>query len=166
MNEQQETLISEQEPVISERDTSVADERVSEASAMPAAFSQEEHEALRTEVERLRGEVTRLSALQERARAEMDEFCSLFPSVSLASLPPEVREQVDAGVPLPAAYALFEKREAHRAAAGKKSADGAWRGMNETAGGEYYSPAEVKGMSQKEVHKNYKKIIESMKHWK
>ncbi|MBE6662238.1 MAG: hypothetical protein E7606_03020 [Ruminococcaceae bacterium] len=159
MSENQEIVtIEETEPV--------AEEVVNEPAAEEVNQSPGENEALRAEVERLRGEVTRLSAWQERTRSEMEEFCSLFPSVSLASLPPEVREQVDAGVPLPAAYALFEKRETYRAAAGKKSADSAWRGMNETAGGDYYSPAEVKGMSQKEVHKNYKKIIESMKHWK
>ncbi len=160
MSENEEILTVEEDVAV------VEEESASEPAVEAVTQSREENDALRAEVERLRGEVTRLSALQERARSEMDEFCSLFPSVSLASLPHEVREQVDAGVPLPAAYALFEKREAYRAAAGKKSADSAWRGMNETAGGDYYSPAEVKGMSQKEVHKNYKKIIESMKHWK
>lgn len=118
------------------------------------------------EIERLQGEVTRLSELQARSREEIDEFCSLFPSVPLSALPDEVRRQVDEGVPLPAAYALFEKREAFRRDAGKKSAERSWHGMNEAASGDYYSPAEVRSMSQKEVHKNYKKIIESMKHWK
>ncbi len=34
-------------------------------------------------------------------------------------------------------------------------------------GGEtqYFSPAEVRAMSQGEVHANYKKILESMKRW-
>lgn len=121
---------------------------------------------LQAEIERLQGEVSRLNELQRRSRGELDEFCLLYPSVSLASLPSEVREAVDSGVPLAAAYALFEKREAHRAEAGKKSAEGSWRGMNDASASGYYSPAEVRGMSQKEVHKNYKKIMESMKHWK
>lgn len=121
---------------------------------------------MQAEIERLRGEVARLTEWQTRSRGELDEFCLLFPNVPLSALPDEVRGQVDAGVPLAAAYALFEKREAHRRDAGKKSAERSWHGMNESAGGEYYSPEEVKSMSQKEVHKNYKKIIESMKHWK
>ncbi|MBO5306310.1 MAG: hypothetical protein J6B12_06055 [Clostridia bacterium] len=147
-----------------------AAEQAEERSYAPDPAEQtgvsEENEALRAEVERLRGEVTRLGELQARSRAELDEFCALFPTVSLASLPDEVRTQVDGGVPLAAAYALFEKREACRTAAGKRSAEQSWRGMNDQSDGEYYSPAEVKSMSQKEVHKNYKKIIESMKHWK
>ena len=135
----------------------------SETEATPVGDDRAE---LRAEVERLQGEVSRLNELQKRARGELDEFCLLFPNVPLSSLPSEVREAADGGVPLAAAYALFEKREAHRAAVGKKSAEGSWRGMNEGGLGEYYSPAEVRGMSQKEVHKNYKKIMESMKHWK
>lgn len=143
-------------------------EALSEAEAAPAVQAAEavvEDGELTAELERLRGEVARLTSLQERARAELDEFCALFPTVSPAALPDEVRRQVDEGVPLPAAYALYERREAYRAAAGKKSAERSWRGMNEASGGDYFTPAEVKGMSQKEVHKHYKKIIESMKHW-
>ena len=144
-------------------------EAVEESTAVDAAVVEAEADdraALTAEIDRLRGEVARLGELQARSRSELDEFCLLFPGVPFSSLPVEVREAVDGGVPLAAAYALFEKREAHRAAAGKKSAEGSWRGMNESAAGEYYSPAEVRGMSQKEVHKNYKKIMESMKHWK
>ena len=122
--------------------------------------------ALRTEIERLQGEITRLTELQNRSKQELDEFCTLFPRVSPSELPPEVRQQTEAGVPLAAAYALYEKREAVRREAGKKSAEQSWHSMKDSAGGDYYSPSEVRSMSQKEVHKNYKKIIESMKHWK
>lgn len=135
-------------------------------SAAEAPPNTDDRARLEAEIERLQGEVSRLNELQRRSRGELDEFCLLFPNVPLSSLPSEVREAVDGGVPLAAAYALFEKREAHLAAAGKKSAEGSWRGMNESGSGDYYSPAEVRGMSQKEVHKNYKKIMESMKHWK
>ncbi len=122
--------------------------------------------ALRAEIDRLQGEITRLTELQNRSRQELDEFCTLFPSVSPSNLPSEVRQQIDSGVPLAAAYALFEKRETLRRERGKKNAEHSWHGMKDSVGGEYYSPSEVRSMSQKEVHKNYKKIIESMKHWK
>ena len=69
-------------------------------------------------------------------------------------------------IALAAAYALYEKREALRRENSKKNAEHSWHSMKDGAGGEYYSPSEVRSMSQKEVHKNYKKIIESMKHWK
>lgn len=139
-------------------------EVVSVATESP--LPEDDSASLHAEIERLQGEVRRLNEIQARSRQELDEFCSLYPHISLSALPDEVRQQADAGVPLSAAYALFEKREAYRREAGKKSAESSWRGMNGSASGEYYSPAEVKGMSQKEVHKNYKKIIESMKHWK
>lgn len=126
----------------------------------------DETSALRTEIERLQGEVTRLTELQNRSRQELDEFCTLFPQVSPSDLPPEVRQQTESGVPLAAAYALYEKREAVRREASKKSAEHSWHSMKDNGGGDYFSPSEVKSMSQKEVHKNYKKIIESMKHWK
>ena len=147
--------------------TEVEAAEVNEAeAAMPPENAEGDRMALEAEIERLRGEVARLGELQARSRGELDEFCLLFPSVPLSALPGEVREAVDGGVPLAAAYALYEKREAHRAAAGKRSAEGSWRGMSESGGGEYYSPAEVREMSQKEVHKNYRRIMESMKHWK
>ena len=131
--------------------------------------AQEEHDetiALRTEIDRLQGEIARLTELQKRSKQELDEFCTLFPRVSPSELPPEVRQQTESGVPLAAAYALYEKREALRRENSKKNAEHSWHSMKDGAGGEYYSPSEVRSMSQKEVHKNYKKIIESMKHWK
>lgn len=126
----------------------------------------DEASELRAEIDRLQGEITRLTELQNRSRQELDEFCTLFPSVSPSELPPEVRQQTESGVPLAAAYALYEKREAHRRENGKKNAEHSWHGMKDSTGGEYYTPSEVRSMSQKEVHKNYKKIMESMKHWK
>ena len=128
--------------------------------------SPDEASSLRAEIDRLQGEITRLTELQSRSRQELDEFCTLFPSVSPTDIPPEVRQQTESGVPLAAAYALYEKREARRRENGKKNAEHSWHGMKDGAGGEYYTPAEVRSMSQKEVHKNYKKIMESMKHWK
>ncbi len=118
------------------------------------------------EIERLRGEVGRLQEWQSRSRQELDEFCTLFPGISIVGLPPEVQEEMARGVPPAAAYALFEKRESARKNAEKRSAERSWHGMKEHGGEEYFSPAEVRAMTQKEVHKNYKKIMESMKHWK
>ncbi len=128
--------------------------------------SEQTTEELVAEIERLRGELGRLTEWQSRSRRELDEFCTLFPGVSLAGLPEEVRASVDAGVPMAAAYALYEKREAARKSAGKKSAELSWHGMNHAGGEDYFTPSDVRSMSQKEVHKNYKKIMESMKHWK
>lgn len=137
-----------------------------ETEVTSAGETPDETLALRTEIDRLQGEIARLTELQNRRGQELDEFCTLFPNVSLSELPPEVRQQTESGVPLAAAYALYEKREALRRENSKKNAEHSWHSMKDGAGGEYYSPSEVRSMSQKEVHKNYKKIIESMKHWK
>lgn len=156
--------MTDQEEILSTDDESITAD--SPEQPIPEETAPDNTSALRAEIERLQGEVTRLSDLQTRSRQELDEFCSLFPGVPVSGLPDEVQKQVDGGVPLPAAYALYEKREAMRQSATRKSAERSWHGMRDASSGEYFSPAEVRSMSQKEVHKNYKKIMESMKHWK
>ena len=157
------------EQQITAPETSESIENITPPEESDGTAAQEEHDetiALRTEIERLQSEITRLNELQNRSKQELDEFLALFPHVSPSDLPPEVRQQTESGVPLAAAYALYEKREALRRENSKKNAEHSWHSMKDGAGGEYYSPSEVRSMSQKEVHKNYKKIMESMKHWK
>jgi seryl-tRNA synthetase len=157
---------AEQTETPTEPTNETTNESTNESSVTPTQDTPDETLSLRTEIERLQGEIARLTELQNRRGQELDEFCTLFPNVSLSELPPEVRQQTESGVPLAAAYALYEKREALRRENSKKNAEHSWHSMKDGAGGEYYSPSEVRSMSQKEVHKNYKKIMESMKHWK
>lgn len=110
-----------------------------------------------------------LLCAQERAAREYDEFCSLFPKMTLSELPDSVRDSVREGVPLLAAAALYELRRlrADEAAAAANAANSELSFTLEKGGvtDVFFSPEEVREMSPSEVRTNYKKIIESMNHW-
>ena len=102
---------------------------------------------------------------------EYDEFKRLFPGVSVRDLPDAVRESVNSGVPLAAAYALFEKRRAAELADAEnvnlRNREFSTGSVKETASNEvYYSPREVREMTPDEVHNNFSAILKSMDHWK
>lgn len=129
----------------------------------------EEIDRLQREIVSLREALAKKEAEETRALSELEEFGRLFPSVSVKNLPDEVLSSLGKGIPLAAAYALYEKKsemarlsaEAINRANAKKSAG---RAGTDTAG-EYFSPDEVRAMSQKQVRANYTRIRESMKHW-
>ena len=120
----------------------------------------------------LREEIATLRALVETRRevpAELTEsFRSLYPDVSRADIPDAVFEEAQAGLPLEAAYALYERREALRKQAAERvnrqNAVGGW-GRADGAGEDFLSPDEVREMTPAEVRRNYARIVESMKHW-
>ena len=102
---------------------------------------------------------------------EYDEFKRLFPGVSVKDLPDAVRESVNSGVPLAAAYALFEKRRAAELADAEnvnlRNREFSTGSVKEAASNEvYYSPREVREMTPDEVHNNFSAILKSMDHWK
>ena len=102
---------------------------------------------------------------------EYDEFKRLFPGVSVKDLPESVRESVNSGVPLAAAYALFEKRRAAELVDAetvnlRNRSLSAGSVNDATSNDIYYSPREVREMSPDEVHKNFSAILRSMDHWK
>ena len=127
--------------------------------------------------ERLAGELASLKESIENERAEnrrmmgeYSEFSELFPDVSLKSVSESVWEDVKKGIPLAAAYALYDRKNelAARCAAAVNE-----RNSRESAGAvkgggsdEYYSPAEVRAMSHSDVRANFDKIMASMKKWK
>lgn len=107
---------------------------------------------------------------QEKASHEYSEFCSLFPGVTLDSLPDTVCDDIRAGIPLSAAYALYERRRDRDAElAATVNGRNAAKSFKLTKSGSddsYFSFDEVKQMSQHEVRTNYDKILLSMRHWK
>ncbi len=106
---------------------------------------------------------------RERADREYDEFTQLFPEMSLSELPDSVVEGVQSGLTLCAACALYERRrdralvEAERA--NDENRERSFVLHSDGGNDPYFSQDEVREMSPGEVHKNYKKIIESMNHW-
>ncbi|MBO7249740.1 MAG: hypothetical protein J6V42_00510 [Clostridia bacterium] len=128
-----------------------------------------DREALKAEIESLKAELDIRSKVRERYVAEFREFSEIFGKDTLDNVPESVWERVEAGVPLAAAYALYEKKNAllleKAEAVNKKNAAMTTGEINNATVSGFFSPSEVKAMSAKEVRKNYDLIIESMKKW-
>ena len=136
------------------------------APAPPAP--EEQLRQLRDELKQLRAEMAQRDALLSRMGAECEEFHTLYPQTPISSLPDNVWADVKQGVPLAAAYALAERRRAYTEAL----ADSTNRQNQKCSSGalsstenEYFSPAEVRSMTQAEVRTNYQKIMRSMQKW-
>lgn len=129
---------------------------------------EEETAILKARIAELERMIAEKDALVARVTAECEEFEGCFPDVPIGTVPDEVWEKVHAGVPLAAAYALYEKkRESRKLAAeacnSRNAAQSA--GIPAPGGAKYFSPAEVRAMSRKEVRENYDRIFDSMRHW-
>ena len=125
-------------------------------------------ETLLARIDELERTLAEREQLAERMTRECEEFEAYFPEISLRSLPESVWTQVHAGVPLAAAYALYErglqnqKKKAEEQAARAKNCSVGLPGAGEE---HYFSPAQVRAMSRREVRENYDRIFESMRHW-
>ena len=127
-----------------------------------------DNQELMNEIERLKAELAQKDAMAERLAREGEEFHALYPDANMQDLPDSVWQDVGRGIPIAAAYALFERRrytteqkalEYNHANARRSS------GSLEPTAPDYYSPAEVRAMSQSEVRANYDKIMRSMQKW-
>ena len=124
---------------------------------------------LESEISQLEGELERKREETDRKAREYSEFKELFPHADMSELSPEVLAMVDGGVPLCAAYALYEKRlsakNAAVAAHNNATRQGGFGSVGRGAEEEFYTPDEVRAMTQSEVKRNYQKILRSMKNW-
>jgi hypothetical protein len=143
--------------------------QASENEATVEDNAAESVESLKSEIDRLRAELEESHALNQKITDDISEFHRLFPSIELDSIPDEVRDGVRSGVPLAASYALYEKRLAAERerieAINRRNAQRSSGAAGKNTQKEYFSPEEVRAMSQSEVRENYKKIIDSMKKW-
>ncbi len=120
--------------------------------------------ALRERVRELETEIES----HERVGRECEEFEAYFPDVPLRGVPDEVWARVRSGVPLSAAYALYEarcRREREAARREEERTAAMSVGIPDEAERDYFSPAQVRAMSRREVRENYDRIFESMRHW-
>ena len=126
-------------------------------------------EALREEISLLRRSLEEKNMAYERMSREIGEFSELFPDKNVSSLPDSVWESVRNGVPLAAAYALYEKRITARAAEAERvnarNSDSSTGPIGKNSDESFFTPDEVRAMSRSEVRQNYSKILESMQKW-
>ena len=124
---------------------------------------------LRAELDSLKKELEEKKSAFERISRDIGEFSELFPTHSINSIPDSVWESVKSGIPLAAAYALYEKKTSARldvaARVNSKNNELSTGAVGRSSTENFYTPDEVRSMSRSEVRKNYSKIIESMKKW-
>ncbi len=125
---------------------------------------------LKEEIDRLRSLLLQKELEQKKVMQEMEEFSRLFPNTSVREIPNEVWQDVDTGIPLSAAYALYEKKNRidrlHAEEINRRNAAHSAGNAGVHTPNEYFSPDEVRAMSPSEVREHYKKIRESMKKWR
>ena len=123
----------------------------------------------KAEIEALKLMLEKKNKEYERIFLELTEFAMVFPKIAIESIPGEVFDSMKSGVPLSAAYALYEKKketdENNIREVNRLNAERSAGAISSGADGGYYSPDEVRKMTAKEVKKNYNLIIESMKKW-
>lgn len=139
-----------------------------EATTEPSGEAAATMETLTARVRELEQELEMRRTLADRMTRECEEFEQYFPDVSLRTLPDSVWSQVHAGVPLAAAYALYERGVQNQERAAEEQAarrDALSTGLPGAAQASYFSPSQVRAMSRQEVRENYDRIFESMRHW-
>ena len=167
MNE--ETVIITEDNPISAEDIANTEAVTEQIETDTTDTEADETAVLRKELEALKIELEEKKKTFERMSREIGEFSEIFPERSVSSIPDSVWESVKAGIPLAAAYALYERKNAVRADTASRINErngSVSTGSVGRAGTEnFYTPDEVRAMSRSEVRKNYSKIIESMKKW-
>ena len=166
MNEN-ETLTEE---IIDEALPSLEEEQVPDITTEEEpSIEFEDIKALKEQLAALQLQLEESRAMYDKFHADCMEFSQLYPSVSLSSIPDSIWDSVRSGVPLAAAYALAEKKEA---LANTKAENVNSKNKSLSSGSltpskreEFFSPAEVRAMSAPEVRANYAKIIASMSKW-
>lgn len=122
--------------------------------------------ALRKESRAAKRKKDKETALQ----SEIEAFHVQFPEVKADDIPADVWDDVSSGTDLLHAYALWYLTDRHKDDhAEEVNKETAFRSASVKNGGSTepsFSREEVEKMSPKEVSKNFKNILHSMKNWK
>lgn len=145
-------------------------EEAEEQSEIPTVEELDERRQLLEErILELEGELERKKAETDKKACEYAEFKELYPNVDVDELDPEVNEMVNNGVPLAAAYALYEKKQEKRnsaaAAHNKTTKNEGFGSLGKNTENEFFTPDEVRAMTRADVRKNYQRILRSMENW-
>ncbi len=127
------------------------------------------YEALLSETSESSAELEKRKAEAKERERQLKELYELFPNCDAGALPESVWQSAREGNSLAASYALYvcraKKRENEIKNVNRKNASLSAGYAGDAARGEYFTPDEVRAMSQSEVRANYNKIIASMKKW-
>ena len=170
-----EETVTEDAVASPEDESSEATKEVPEAEEDTAPLTEDNQsdgpavEQMLEELRTLREELLEKRKAFEKISRDIGEFEEIFPEKSVGEIPDAVWESVKAGIPLAAAYALYERKNALRAStaqsANKANSARTTGAIGRETTENFYTPDEVRAMSRAEVRKNYSKIIESMKKW-
>lgn len=108
---------------------------------------------------------------KERISKEIDRLWEMFPDFTLEQAPDELWELVQGGESLLGAYCiLLAKANLEEQKANEKNQENSQKTpppvKNSGDANQYFSREQVEKMTRDQVKKNYKQIIDSMKHWK
>ena len=111
------------------------------------------------------GEAERIETAVSRY-GEVKDLLALYPDLRLAQIPEEVWQSP---LPMAAAYAVYRRRAERDVEIAeqenRKNRERAAGGIR-PSGEIYYSPSEVRRMTQQEVRSNYDAILRSMQSWR
>ncbi len=112
----------------------------------------------------------RKSEQESKQKEEIAAFCDRFPDVHAEQIPAPVWEEVAAGIDLPHAYAFYlvteGKANGHADEVNRGNMARSAAAQSDGSTEPSFTREEVERMSQKDVAKNYKNILHSMKKWK
>lgn len=107
--------------------------------------------------------------VKKNLEGELELLFEVFPELDIDSIPDAIFEKCPDGKGLAAEYALMtlvEKKKSEeqkvKEEENEKAAVPEVKGVAEEA---YFSPEDVRKMSEKEIRKNYKTIMKSMEKW-
>ena len=112
----------------------------------------------------------RIQKSEQEAADDIKKFRELFPDVSAEDIPESVWEEVSKGESLVSAYALYKITEEnltrHAQDVNGRNARMGAKAVSDGSTEPVFTKEAVEKMSGKDVKKNYKNILQSMKNWK
>ena len=118
---------------------------------------------------------------QNRSQVQMDyqTFLEAYPNIEGKDIPDEVWKQVEQGTKLIDAYMRYENKELKRKLnelsekeskeqknlENRRLSTGSVTGNSDGNSSSYYTPEQVERMSQSEISRNWKEIMDSQKRW-
>ncbi|MBQ5746909.1 MAG: hypothetical protein IIV81_03110 [Clostridia bacterium] len=123
------------------------------------ALDMEELEAFRLE-----------KRVKKNLEEEIKKLLEIFPDFDTETIPDEVFDKCEDGRGLAAEYALWylteEKRKGEQQKKEEENDKSAPPNVKDSSEPLYFTPEQVRAMSESEIRKNYKTIMNSMEKWK